>query len=593
MSDRATLGPAEQIIQTMLRHADHLYHGRPGIVRPEPSVPGGVIWASVTHRRENGVDVVYSRGARRLGVREGENIVEGGAVVGRYQPAGLFPEMAEWLYRQVAEVYRLDNEFAARWASYANAQDHRDMKVVLTAFMLVQDRYGMPTYDGGALLFRDQDFREVGEAMALDLAPKQLLRVRALLAQVASINRALGFGTSPRSTFYGRWPKVVRAWLRHRELNPKMLDGLVRAGYRESVRRLAQLSSYEPKSAAFYRALRWKQTQAKTGHRTIAIGETMSGDSWAGLTEAEVCARIQRERPSWLSIVGRLPPEVGLTRAVVVAVVTARGLSPKELVNLTPTLEEFGLLTVEPIQSRWQAALATVEDQRAANIAKNVRTATTRAALETAAEGALKRAVAEVVRGLRIYFLVDISGSMTASIDVAKRYVAQLVHAFPEVHVAVFNTLGRRVLIPHPSAQGVEQAFRGFAANGGTDYGAGVRAVAEFKPAANEDALFIFVGDEEASSFPQVFETVGIRPAAFGLVRLGQSRYTCVQDTAKLLGIPCFQLTESTFVDPYALPRTLRALIQSTPVGASRPARETLIDLILKTKLLEKPRWAT
>jgi hypothetical protein len=56
-------------------------------------------------------------------------------------------------------------------------------------------------------------------------------------------------------------------------------------------------------------------------------------------------------------------------------------------------------------------------------------------------------------------------------------------------------------------------------------------------------------------------------------------------------------MTSTTFSDVYEIPRILRNLIASTPVGiatATRAAsiRVTLVDKILKTDLLEKPAWA-
>ena len=79
-------------------------------------------------------------------------------------------------------------------------------------------------------------------------------------------------------------------------------------------------------------------------------------------------------------------------------------------------------------------------------------------------------------------------------------HIAKFVQGFPteQLHVAVFNTQGRVVQIKHASAAGVENAFKGINADGGTDYGSGVRALQGFKPKADEDVLFIFVGDEEA-----------------------------------------------------------------------------------------------
>jgi hypothetical protein len=189
---------------------------------------------------------------------------------------------------------------------------------------------------------------------------------------------------------------------------------------------------------------------------------------------------------------------------------------------------------------------------------------------------------------------------MHQAIDQAKVYLESFLHAFPleRLHVAVFNTAGREITLKHASAAGVRNAFRGISAAGGTDYGAGVRALRHHIPAGDEDALFVFVGDEEAHPFAPVVAQTELRPMAFGLVRLRNSPMTCVQDTAATLGIPCFLIDERTFEDAYAIPRTVRALVAATPVGhqgaqrkGGKPQR-SLVDRIVETELLTKPVWA-
>jgi hypothetical protein len=604
------LGPAERIIQTILTYTDHMVHNRPGLCTPGPGAVG-VVWQPVTHKVEGEEKVVYAMrkvGAKttraRLGVMNGDGIVlDGGRQVGTYREAGLFPEVAAWMYEQIAAVWKLDNEFCARWASYAYGQDHRDLKVVLAAFQLVQSRRGDFVREGGAVLFADADFRDVGEAMLLlgDMNPKMILRVRSvlMLPGIVAVNRALGFGVG-RKAFLGRWPKAVTRWLQHREENPRMLDGLVKAGFRSAVMELAQCVGYAPSTPYFFQALRWKQRQARDGRRKRGIGEAVKvAETWEGLSEREICERVVLERPGYKRLVGMLPGGA-VTRAVMAAAIEAGCLSDKDLVIATPTLEELGLLEVQDVKDRWIRALKAAEDMRAANIARNVRTKAVREGLEEAADSALKKAAEEVMRGLRVYVIVDVSGSMEGAIEAAKAHLARFVQGLPmdRLHVSVFNTAGREIKIPHASAAGVENAFKGVSAGGGTDYGAGIRVLTGYRPKDGEDVLFIFVGDEGNNGpFHQAVEASGLKPVAFGLVPIVSPRYgrnTQVRDTAMRLGIPCFEIAEATFADPYAIPRVLRALIAATPVTArvGVAQRETLVDVILKTKLLARPAWS-
>ena len=100
---------------------------------------------------------------------------------------------------------------------------------------------------------------------------------------------------------------------------------------------------------------------------------------------------------------------------------------------LTPTLEEFGLLKHEPIKQRWQEALQKQEDQRARNIAKNIRDKETARQLEDSADAAVVKAVAEATReaDMHIMFIIDTSGSMQGAIETSKQALSMIVQGFP------------------------------------------------------------------------------------------------------------------------------------------------------------------
>jgi len=624
------LGPAERAINTLTTYSDHLVHNRPGIVVPDRRTPIGVRWDQATwvEEGEDGAKqkVVYrlqkvGRGQQktRLGVlsADGKTVRENGRVVGEYRKPGLFPEAAVYLYRQIAEVFKLDNEFAAHWASWAFARDHKDMKVILAAFMLVQNRCGEPEIEDGEVLFFDDDFRSVGEAMCLittkgvRLDAKLLLRIGDLLAMpgIVEINREMGFGKSARSPVMGRYKRVVTKWLRYREQNPKMLAGLVKAGGKRMVQDLARRVNYKPLSAKFFETLGWKQTQSKDGHRKILDVEIAEVDSWQDLSEAEICQKIVDTKPNFKLLAGKLPSGMGLTRAIVAAAIEAGSVSDADLIILTPTLEELGLLKVKEIKDRLDKALQAATNQRAANIARNVKSKDLRESMEDSADQAVAKAVEEVVKDLMVAVIVDKSGSMEGAIERAKDYLSKLLIAFPldRLFVSVFNTMGTEVKIQHSSKRGVEAAFRGHNAGGGTTYAEGVRVLAHHQPKPDQDVLVIFVGDEGDGGVPalvRAVEATGWNPVAFGLMEVNaMGRYnrwgqgTIVKEAAQRLGIPCFKVDEAMFEadDPYVIPRTLRNLIESTPVGmpkAGRPVRKTLVQTILETPLLAKPVWA-
>lgn len=607
------IGPAERIVNSLLSFNDHLVHNRPGVIVPSTDAIG-VTWTQACWKQEGEHKVVYRKDKigkktklTKLGNLQADNTIEGSNA--KYKPPGLFVEVARYMYRLIADVWNLDNEFAAKWASYVYKNDKsKDRKVIMAAFMLVQSRKGDPVLDNGKVAFYDEDYRDIGEAMVLldgsnYLDAKLILRIREVLSlpQIADINRQLGFGQSTRNPFLGRFPKVARAWLKYREENLKLLEGLVKSGFSNKIQDLARSVQYKPESPAFFETLRWKQSQSKNGHRALAIGTAVkAADTWEGLTERQICERIVATKPNFKRIVGMLPVSVGLTRAVMGAAIEVGSLSSKDFVIQVPTLEKLELLSVAEIKAKVDAAINAAEDQRAANIALRVKSKELQASLQEGAENVSKKEVAEQLKGLFIQVIVDISGSMESAIEVAKQCLIKLLPAFPldKISVSVFNSAGRLVEIKHASGAGVENAFRGIKAGGATTHASGVLAHQGVSIPADHDVLTIFIGDEEESGrFDDTVRRMPYKTVAFGLIKVRQSAYSIVRDTAAALQIPCLILDPKVFEDTYALPQTLRHMIASTPVGkaGSNPApfqRETLVDTILKTELLKKPIWA-
>lgn len=620
-----SLGPAERIIRALTSYTDHASHGRPGVLMADGRSPFGVRWVQATWVQEGDSKIVYrvdKVGKKvqktRLGVMNGTNdVVDNGRVVCQYKRPGLFPHAIVHMYKQIWEVWKLDNEFAAKWASWAWLhEDNRDLKVLLAAFMLVQNRFGEAIWEG-ATRCQDDDYRTVGEAMCLrhdkgkTFSPKMLLRVGEVLSlpEITAINRELGFGRTARRAIYGRYIKVIEKYLANLERNPKVIEWLVGSGFRTTLMKLARKAGYKPEGELFFELLRWKQKQAPDGRRTIAIGKAVrEANNWRDFSETQICEAIMAERPSYKVVVGRLPRELGLTPAIMAATIEAGVLSDQELIILTPTLEGLGLLENKDVFERWKRATERAENQRAANIKKNVRSQRAQAGLQKAVDTAAAKAVEEVTRDLRVYIAVDISGSMTCAIDKAKALLTKFVGAFPldRLHVCVFNTGAKMLRIEAQTQAAVAKALRGYSAGGGTLYESAIRQFANFPPKPGEDALVIFVGDQlddRTQVFISAFARANLKPVAFGMLHV-ESPYSIrypsiriVEQAAARMDIPCLSMDEAVFDDVYAIPRTLRNLIASTPVSdgvmaASKVNARNVLQKILDTPLLQKPVWA-
>jgi hypothetical protein len=489
--------------------------------------------------------------------------------------------------------------------------DWRDMKVVCGAFMLVQNRAGEPVCDQQAgqkvVLFYDDDYREVGEAMIKlyeresnrMMNPKLISRIGQVLTLpgVAATNRRLGFGNPhKRKPFTGRYYKAVTDWLEFRETNLSLLEGLRKSGYASTVQNLCRMVGYKPKSKRFFEVLGWPQKQAAAGHRSIGLTDLQIQKlSFEGLSEKEICETIRAEKLGWKQVMGMLPPEVGLTPAIFVALLDQ--FSDKDLTIFAPTLEKFGLLEHEPIKRRWQEAIRTQEDQRARNIAKNIRDRETAKQLEDSADAAVTKAVAEATKDVDIHimFLIDISGSMQGAIETSKEALSMIVQAFPpeKLHIACFNTTGTILKPRHYSGVGIKHMLQAFRAAGGTVYGAAIKTFRDKKvlipPQA--DLILFAVGDEAGEAgeaFAATLQSCEYRPSAIAHivnVAPGSSRGSTVRRAAEVLGLPYTEVKVEQFTDVYQVQRTLTAVLEAQPYRE----RASLIEKIMQTDLLVSP----
>ncbi|MBB4931737.1 hypothetical protein F4561_002557 [Lipingzhangella halophila] len=566
-------GAAERLLTVVLNSGAHLWHNRPGVQRDGQ-------WFPATQHQQ------------------GE----------RVRP-GLFVPAATALYANLLEIYELDAELMARFASYVLTEtEWRDGKVCCAALMMVQPRSGEPVReDDGTVAFYDDDYRAVGEAMILRyeqgstrmMTPKAVLRVAQLLEvpEVADLNRVAGFADpAGRKPALGRWPKAARQWLAYRERNMPLLEGLVASGYKETIKRIARKCGYRPQSRRFYEVLGWPQKQAASGHRRIGLEglELRRQERFDGLDEAAICERIVTEKLSFTEASGRLPAGMGLTPAIMAALLPS--LSDREMRMLTPTLESLGLLADSEVRQRWQAAVAAATDQRALNIARNVQNREVRQELEEAADNAARAAVSEAsADGLEVMFLIDKSGSMEAAVEQSKEALARILAGFPldRLHIATFDTTGRVLRPKAASRVGVQHMLADVKAGGGTTHASALGALHQsgVRIANDHRLVVIVVGDESGepgSALAYHFETLGYRPAAMAMiVNVAWYRGSTVRDAAASLQVPFSEVDVAQFDDPYQVTRVLTALLEAPVLPSS--ATPGWLERVLATPLLEKP----
>ena len=571
------LGPAERMLDLVLSASAHLWHNRPGFAVAETWHP----------------------------TMRGKTPPRGATPV----KPGLFVPAATALYSRLIDIHRLNPDLMAHFASYALVEtEWRDLKIAAAALMLVQSRSGQPVHDDdGTVAFHDDDYRRIGEAMILRyekkstkmLTPKGVLRIAELLESpdVATLNRAAGFAdVAGKKAPLGRWKRAATKWLAVRERNPALLEGLVKAGFKETLKKIARKAGYKPETARFFEVLGWKQKQASGGHRTVGLDglKLEKRARFDGLTEVEICEAIESQRLSYKDAVGRLPKDVGLTPAILMALVPS--LSDRDLRILTPTLEELGLMSEPEVRVRWEKAIASATDQRSLNVAKNVKTADVREKLEEAADNAarsvVQKATAEV--DIRIMFLVDKSGSMQGAIELSKEALSRILSGFPldKVHVATFDTMGTVLRPKAASRAAVQHMLAGVVAEGGTFHGEAVRAIRRSGVTIPSSAklIVIVVGDEageDGAFFARTFEESGYRVAAMALLlNVAATRGLTVRMAAGALRVPFTEVRIDQFEDPYQVPRVLAAILDA-PNAMGAGLSHGLVERVMKTPLLE------
>lgn len=210
---------------------------------------------------------------------------------------------------------------------------------------------------------------------------------------------------------------------------------------------------------------------------------------------------------------------------------------------------------------------------------------------------AVTKAIAEATKeaDIRIFFLIDKSGSMEGAIDKSKEALCKILQGFDpmKLHAACFDTMGT-VLVPKSySEAGIVHMLSSIKASGGTSHGSAVAAIKAkgIEIPDSADLIVFVVGDESGetgSQFAESFIRYGYKPSAFAhIVNVsgGYGRGSTVRDAAHALNSPYTEVNIDQFSDVYQIQRTLTAILSAAPLKT----KESLVEKIMRTELLRKP----
>ena len=239
-----------------------------------------------------------------------------------------------------------------------------------------------------------------------------------------------------------------RKWLRAAREEPADAPGPGEGRLQgDASRSIARKAGYKPESAG---VLRGARLEAEAGGGGPPHGGPRAASScekrerFDGLSEAEICEAIETQKLSYKDVVGRLPKDVGLTPAIMVALLPS--LSDRDLRMLTPTLEELGLMAEPEIRARWEKAIADGHRPARAQHREERPQQGAPEKLEEASDNAARKAVAEATAeaDVRVMFLIDKSGSMEGAIEKSKEALSRILAGFPleKLHIATLRHHG-------------------------------------------------------------------------------------------------------------------------------------------------------
>ena len=464
-----------------------------------------------------------------------------------------------------------DPIFLARLTSYAFKKlESKDLKVVLTFLSCLSDADGTPFLAGSEL--KKPNLRVIGQAAFNELDPKLAVRVLTL----ANSKRAVGrFG---KATHFTRPLKTAaEKYVRFREANPKSLEGIYKAGLANTFKSIYRIARVAPSPEAC-RVLRWKQKPGFPGAGVDRAAPTAF--DFTGLTDVQIAEKIQRERLKPQPVLGALKDKI----SPVIAAAILEQCTGDQAVVLTSLFEEQGLLKNKEVKAVYEQKLSTAKNalDRVDRIQSDLDVAT-KELMEKARAGVRKEQVGDIGK---IFLHIDISGSMTAAIDLAKEkgcIIAECVKN-PEqnFHWGVFNTGGGILATPEQFTKaGFMARLYGVRPGGGTD------CLVMFEHARKlgcDTDVYLTDGQDGGNTFAklQQLQRRGIAmPKNVVIVKCGDYNQA-LENGFKQAGVPVSTIDQRQLSESALVTQAIKTAI----VGAS-----AVIDEIMDAPLLALPKW--
>jgi hypothetical protein len=296
-----------------------------------------------------------------------------------------------------------DPFFLAHLTSYVFKNSKaKDLKTFLAYISSLSDADGQSFSPNSK--YKKPNLRYVGWAALHQLDPKLADRVLLLATRKFSVqgllNESTHFPTSLRSAF--------EKYLKYREANPEILEGIRKAGFKTTLRRMGRKMHYDFSDEA-RQILDWPRKGQKFEKRAPIFD---------GLDDLEVAQKIRTEKLPYITTLGELS-RINRKVSPVIAVAMLEQATGNQAVIMRSTFEDAGILNDKQVMDLYESKIKEAKTtlDRATTISKNASEEVKKVMKDARAE-ARKEELGDMGK---IFVHLDFSGSMQQ----VREYAAQ------------------------------------------------------------------------------------------------------------------------------------------------------------------------
>lgn len=287
-----------------------------------------------------------------------------------------------------------DPFFLAHLTSYAMKNSKaKDLRVFLAYVAGLSSADGQPFSPGSKYV--KPNLRYVGAAALQMLEPKLADRVALLGTRKFKVEGILSEATHLPTTMR----EALKKYLKYREANPEMLEGIRKAGLKTTMQRMARKMHYDFSDEA-REILDWPRKGQKFDKRAPLF---------ENLTDLQVAEKVRSERIPYIGVLAELA-KVDKKVSPVVAVAMLEQATGNQAVIMRSTFEDAGILNDPEVKTLYEEKIKEAQTalDRVDHITKEA-SESVKQALKSAKSEARKEELGNIGK---VFVHLDFSGSM-------------------------------------------------------------------------------------------------------------------------------------------------------------------------------------